>query len=166
MTANGSGDPFAVDNPRRDPQVARAGSEDILHMMSPCKGGGGMQPVADLLRRALREGDERGLTLIRSQHLPDDVMADLAKQTHQHALDNAAGDSSDGWLVFREGIGPWWCEAAGLTDDEFRRLYKLLTDVVKRLTEQRLAYRRPPTPRCSMSGVMLRDSLWASGTQA
>ena len=23
MTANGSGDPFAVDNPRRDPQVAR-----------------------------------------------------------------------------------------------------------------------------------------------
>jgi hypothetical protein len=103
-----------------------------------------MQPVTDLLRRALREGDEQGLTLIRSQHLPDDLVADLAKQTHQYALEHAAGDSSDGWLVFQDGIGPWWCEAAGLTDDESRRLYKLLTDVVKRLTEQRLAYRRPP----------------------
>ncbi len=103
-----------------------------------------MQSVADLLRRALREGDEQGRTLIRSQHLPDDVMADLAKQTHQYALEHPAGDSSDGSLVFRGGIGPWWCEEAGLTDDEFRRLYKLLTDVVKRLTEQGLAYRRPP----------------------
>src|SRR5579859_6722748 len=105
-------------------------------MMSPCKGGGGVQPVADLLRRALREGDEQGLTQIRSQHLPDDVVADLAKQIHQYALEHVAGESSDGWLVCRDGIGPWWCEAAGLTEDEFRRLYKLLTDVVKRLTEQ------------------------------
>jgi len=78
------------------------------------------------------------------QHLPDDLVDDLAKQTHQHALEYAAEDSSDGRLIFRGGIGPWWCEAAGLTDDEFRRLYKLLTDVVKRLTEQGLAYRPYP----------------------
>jgi hypothetical protein len=113
-------------------------------MMSPRKGGGGMQSVADLLRRALREGDEQGRTLVRSQHLPDDVMADLAKQTHQYALEHTAGDSSDGWLVFRAGLTPWWCEAAGLTQDEIERLYKLLTDVVKRLTEQGLAYRPHP----------------------
>ena len=116
-------------------------------MMSPCKEGGGMQPVADLLRRALREGDEQGRTQIRSHHLPDDLVADLAKQTHQHALKHAAGDSSDGWLVFRDGIEPWWRKAAGLTDDEFTQLYKLVTDVVKRLTEQGLAERRPPHSR-------------------
>jgi hypothetical protein len=103
-----------------------------------------MQSVADLLRRALREGDEQGRTLVRSQHLPDDVMADLAKQTHQYALEHAAGDSSDGWLVCRDGFGRWWCEAAGLTQDEIERLYQLLTDVVKRLTEQDLAYRPHP----------------------
>jgi hypothetical protein len=60
-------------------------------MMSPCKGGGGMQPVADLLRRALLEGDEQGRTQIRSQHLPDDVMADLAKQTHQYRSGSRGG---------------------------------------------------------------------------
>jgi hypothetical protein len=103
-----------------------------------------MQPVADLLRRALREGDERGRTLVRGQHRPEYVMADLAKQTHQYALEHAAGDSSDGWLVFRGGITSWWREAAGLTDDEIRRLYKLVTDVGKRLTEQGLAYRPYP----------------------
>lgn len=101
-----------------------------------------MQPVADLLREALREGDEDGRTQIRSQHLREDDVADLVKQTHQYALEHAAGDSSGGWLIFREGIASWWCEEAGLTDDEFGRLFKLRTDVVKLLTEQGLAERR------------------------
>lgn len=103
-----------------------------------------MQSVEDLLREALREGDEQGRTQIRSHHLRDDVVADLVEQTYQYALDHAAGGSSDGLLIFREGIAPWWREAAGLTDDEFRRLYMLRADVVKRLTEQGMAYRRNP----------------------
>jgi hypothetical protein len=103
-----------------------------------------MQPVADLLRGALRKGDEAGRTQIRSQHLPAEVLGDLAKQTHQYALEHASGDSSDGWLIFREGIAHWWCEAADLTDAEFGRLYMLRADVVKQLTEQGLACRRNP----------------------
>jgi hypothetical protein len=103
-----------------------------------------MRPVADLLREALREGDEQGRTQIRGQHLRDDVLADLAKQTHLHALKHAAEDSSDGWLIFREGIQPWWRAEAGLTQDECGRLFHLRTDVVKRLTEQGLASRRHP----------------------
>ena len=131
-----------------------------------------MQSVADLLHRALREGVELDLAQVRSHHLPDDLVADLATQTHQHALDNAEGDSSDGWLVYRDGIEPWWREEAGLDadpaddDDKFTHLYKLVTDVVKLLTDKGLAERQPPTPRCSVSGMILRDSLWASGTQA
>jgi hypothetical protein len=107
-----------------------------------------MRPVADLLREALRTGDMQGRIQIRSRHLRDDVVADLAKQTHEYALKHASEGSGDGWLIFREGIGPWWCEAADLTDDEFRRLYMLRADVVKRLTEQRLAYR--PHPRSTL----------------
>ena len=119
--------------------------ENILHMVSPCQGGGSMPPVADLLRRALQEGDEYGRTRIRSQHLSDEVFADLVKQTYQHALEYAVGEPSDEWLIFREGIAPWWREAAGLTDEESRRLLPgLRTDVVKRLADQDLAYRQPP----------------------
>jgi|ERR1039457_984773 hypothetical protein len=103
-----------------------------------------MQPVADLLRGALRRGDEQGRAQIRSQHLPHDVVADLVRQTYHYALEHAAGDSSGGWLIFREGIASWWCEEAGLTDDEFGRLFHLRTDVVKLLTEQGLAERRHP----------------------
>jgi hypothetical protein len=103
-----------------------------------------MQPVADLLREALRNGDEQGRAQIRGQHLPEDLMADLVKQTYRYALEHASGDPADGWLTFREGIEPWWREAADLTDDEFGRLFHLRTDVVRRLTEQRLAYRRHP----------------------
>jgi hypothetical protein len=104
----------------------------------------GMQPVEDLLREALRNGDEHGRAQVRGRHLPDDLMADLAEQTHLYALEHAADPTPDGWLVFRDGIGSWWCQAAGLTDEQFRRLYMLRADVVKRLTEQGLAYRRNP----------------------
>ena len=95
-----------------------------------------MQPVEDLLREALRNGDEQGRAQVRGRHLPDDLMADLAEQTHLYALEHAADPTPDGWLVFRDGIGSWWCHAAGLTDEQFRRLYMLRADVVKRLTER------------------------------
>lgn len=93
-----------------------------------------MQPVADLLPEALRNGDEQGRAQVRGRHLPDNLMADLAKQTHLFALEHAADPTPDGWLIFREGIGSWWCQAADLTDEEFRRLYMLRADVVKQLT--------------------------------
>ena len=105
-----------------------------------------MQPVADLLREALRSGDEQGRTQIRSRHLPDHVVADLAQQTYEYALEHASEGSGDGWLICRETIAPWWIEAADLTDDEFRRLYMLRADVVTRLTDQGLAHRRHPRP--------------------
>lgn len=103
-----------------------------------------MQPIADLLRDALREGDEQGRTQIRSRHLPGDIVAELAKQTYQHVLNHAAGESSDGWLIFRGGIEAWWRDEAGLTKGEFSRLFHLRTDIVKRLTEEGLACRSRP----------------------
>ena len=103
-----------------------------------------MQPIATLLRGVLRIGDEQGRAQIRSQHLPDSVVADLVKQTHEYVLTHAAEDSPDGWLIFRGGIEPWWCEAANLTKGEFGRLFHLRTDVIKLLTKQGLAYRRHP----------------------
>ena len=122
-----------------------------------------MQSVADLLHRALQIGDEGGRVQIRLQHLPDDVGADLVKQTHAYALAHVAGDSPDGWLIFREGIEPWWCDAACLSKAEFRRLFRLRTDVVKRLTDQGLASRQHP--RSTLLYVRDVGDL-SSGTQA
>lgn len=102
-----------------------------------------MRPVADLLRTALRIGDEQGRVQVKGEHLPDDVMADLVTQTHLYALEHA-DEAADGWLVFREGIASWWCQAAGLPKGDFDRLYKLRTDVVKRLEAKGLAQRRHP----------------------
>jgi hypothetical protein len=102
-----------------------------------------MRPVADLLREALRDADEQGRVQVNGGHLTDDAMADLVAQTYRYALEHA-DESSDGWLVFRGGIASWWCQEADLPIGDFDRLYKLRTDVVKRLTDQRLAYRRSP----------------------
>ena len=66
-----------------------------------------MRPLADLLHEVLQIGDVNGVTQIRRRHLPDGVMAELVKQTHEHALANAAGDGPDGWLAFPGGIEPW-----------------------------------------------------------
>ena len=103
-----------------------------------------MEPVENLLREVLRIGDERGVTQIRARHLPDAVMADLMQQTHAYALAHAAKADLHGWLIFREGIEPWWREEGGLTKGEFSRVYLLRTDVVKRLTTQGLASRHHP----------------------
>jgi hypothetical protein len=103
-----------------------------------------MRPLADLLHEVLQIGDVNGVTQIRRRHLPDAVMAELVKQTHEHALANAAGDAPDGWLAFRGGIEPWWRDAGDLTKDEFGRVFHLRTDVVEQLTTQGLAYRRHP----------------------
>lgn len=101
-----------------------------------------MTTIADLLRKALQEGDQHGRTRIRRRLLPDAVFAELVEQTHRHALEHATGDGE--WLVFSDGIAPWWQEEADLTAEESRRLLPgLRTDVVKRLTDQELAYREP-----------------------
>src|SRR5690349_1347790 len=94
---------------------------------------------------------------VRGRHLRDDLMAELAKQTHLYALEHAADPTPDGWLIFREGIASWWCQAADLTDEEFGRLYMLRTDVVQRLTEQGLAYRRHP---CASKCQRLVGWIW------
>lgn len=65
-----------------------------------------MRPVADLLRTALRIGDEQGRVQVKGEHLPDDVMADLVTQTHLYALEHA-DETVDGWLVFHESIASW-----------------------------------------------------------
>lgn len=102
-----------------------------------------MRTVALMLREVLRDADEQGRVQVSGKHLPDDVMRDLVQQTYLYALEHA-DESSDGWLVFREGIASWWCREAGLPKGDFGRLYKLRTDVVKRLEAERLAQRRNP----------------------
>jgi hypothetical protein len=102
-----------------------------------------MRQVADLLREALRRGDEQSRSQIRGRHLPERLWDDLASQTHRYALEHSE-DAGSGWLVFKEGISGWWTREGGLADGEFNRLYMLRADVVKRLTEQGLALRQSP----------------------
>jgi hypothetical protein len=102
-----------------------------------------MRPVADLLREALRHGDEQGRIQILGKHLPEGLFADLAAQTHRYALEHAE-DAGDGWLIFKEGIYGWWTREGGLADSDFSRLFHLRTDVIKRLTDQGLAKRPHP----------------------
>jgi hypothetical protein len=109
-----------------------------------------MRQITDLLREALRHGDEQGRTQIRGKHLPEDLFTDLAAHTHRHALEHAEG-GAQGWLTFKDGIEGWWTRAGGLADGEFTRLYKLRSDVVRHLTEQGLAYR--PNPRSTLLPV-------------
>jgi hypothetical protein len=102
-----------------------------------------MRPVADLLREALRHGDEQRRTQILGKHLPEGLLADLAAQTHRYALEHAE-DAGDGRLIFKEGIYGWWTGEGDLAHSEFSRLVRLRTDVVKRLTDQGLAKRPHP----------------------
>jgi hypothetical protein len=60
-----------------------------------------MRPHTDLLHEALRIGDANGATQFRRRRLPEGVMTELVRQTHEHALANAAGDAVGGWLTFR-----------------------------------------------------------------
>lgn len=52
-----------------------------------------MRPLADLLGEVLQIGDVIGVSQIRRRHLPEGIMAELVKQTHEHALANALGRS-------------------------------------------------------------------------
>jgi hypothetical protein len=112
-----------------------------------------MRQIGDLLREALRHGDEQGRTQIRSKHLPERLFTELAAQTHRYALEHAE-DAGEGWLTFKDGISGFWIRAGGLAPGEFNRLYMLRADVVKRLTEQELAYR--PNPRSTLLHVRRR----------
>jgi uncharacterized protein len=118
-----------------------------------------MQAVPDLLRRALQIGDEQGWVQVRARHLPANLVNDLVSQTHEYALAHATRESPDGWLIFRDGIEPWWSKAANLTKAEFKRLFHLRTDVVKQLTEQGLAQRRNPR---SILLYVRRDAMGSS----
>lgn len=106
-----------------------------------------MRQIADVLREVLRHGDEQGRAQVRARHLPERLLDDLARQTHLYAIEHA-GDAGEGWLVFGEGIEGWWTRAGNLADGQFKRLYMLRADVVKRLTEQGLACR--PNPRSTL----------------
>ena len=109
-----------------------------------------MRQIADLLREALRHGDEQGRTQILGKHLPAHLFADLTEQTHHYALEHAE-DAGEEWLTFKEGISGWCIRAGDLDNGEFNRLYMLRADVVKRLTEQGLACR--PNPRSTLLHV-------------
>lgn len=101
-----------------------------------------MRSAADVLRRALRAADQDGRVTVRLRHLPADDASDLVRRTYEYALGNATPDGADGWLIFPDGIRGWWSEEAEVPVAEvYRRLRPLRADVVKRLTEQGLAYR-------------------------
>jgi hypothetical protein len=97
--------------------------------------------VQDLLRQAIQAGDDQSVRQVRGHHLPKRLLADLARQTHEYAMANASADNADGWLVFADGIEPWWRSLIGA---DFARLYQLRGDVVKVLTQEGLAYRANP----------------------
>jgi hypothetical protein len=101
-----------------------------------------MRSVADVLSRALRTADQDGRVTVRLRHLPADDASDLVGLTHTYALAHATLDSADGWLIFTDGIRRWWSEEANVPVAEvYRRLRPLRADVVKRLTDEGLAYR-------------------------
>jgi hypothetical protein len=45
--------------------------------------------VTDLVRRVLQLGDEAGVRFVHPRHVPDEVMADLARQTYLDAVAQA-----------------------------------------------------------------------------
>jgi hypothetical protein len=106
-----------------------------------------MRQIADVLCEVLRHGDEQGRSQVRARHLPEQLLNDLAGQTHLYAIEHSR-DAGEGWLVFGEGIEGWWTQAGSLAEGQFKRLYMLRADVVQRLTEQGLAYR--PNPRSTL----------------
>jgi hypothetical protein len=62
--------------------------------------------IADLLREVLRMGDESGVTYVRSKHVPEETLAQLAYLTHDHALTVGREGSSAGERIYA-GIQPW-----------------------------------------------------------
>jgi hypothetical protein len=50
----------------------------------------------------------------------------LAQQTYEYAVDHASDETSDGWLIWRGGIDPWW---RGMVGDDFKRMTGLRQDV-------------------------------------
>ena len=69
-------------------------------------GGARVPSLQDLLRQAIQARDDRSVRQVRG-HLPERLLADLARQTHEYAVANATADAADGWLVFADGIEPW-----------------------------------------------------------
>jgi hypothetical protein len=97
--------------------------------------------MEDLLRQAIQIGNARPVRQVRSRHLPEHLVADLARQTREYALANVAADDHDGWLVFGSGIEPWWRSLVGT---DFACLYQLRGDIVKVLEHEGVAKRLNP----------------------
>lgn len=102
-----------------------------------------MSTVGDLVRTALRHGDEHGVHFVRRQHLPPDRFAELANLTHHHAWDHGVDDGS-GWRIYTDGINSWWSTEAGLSNEELSWLRGLRSDVVRWLANQGLVERAHP----------------------
>jgi hypothetical protein len=94
--------------------------------------------MADLLSEVLRMGDESGVRYVRRRHVPEETFATLAYLTHDHALTVGREGSSAGERIY-DGIQPWWRGEGGLSEQEAARLFKLRSDVVVWLAEQKLA---------------------------
>lgn len=107
------------------------------------RGGESMPSVADLVREALRRGDGADVRFIRHRHLPDHLFADPSEATHRHIWERSGPrEDEPGWQTYSgDGIGPWWMEAADLTEDEGYRLHQLRSDVVRQLEVEGLAAR-------------------------
>jgi hypothetical protein len=111
--------------------------------------------MADLLREVLRMGDESGVTYVRSKHVPEETLAQLAYLTHDHAVAAGRQESSAGDRIYDGGIQPWWRDEGNLSEEEAARLFHLRSDVVAWLEEQGLASR--PDPRSTLLHVWPRS---------
>lgn len=111
--------------------------------------------MADLLREVLRMGDESQVTYVRSTHIPEETLAQLAYLTHDHAVAAGREGSSAGERIYNGGIQPWWRDEGGLSEEETARLFHLRSDVVAWLEEQGLASR--PDPRSTLLHVWPRS---------
>jgi hypothetical protein len=104
-----------------------------------------MAEVAELVRRVLELGDDAGVRFVLARHVPDEVVADLARQTYLHAVAQAEDRGvGGGWLTYADGILPWWRDQAGLSKEESYRLHKFRSDLVDWLEERGAALREDP----------------------
>jgi len=115
-----------------------------------------MAEVRELIRRVLQLGDEAGVRFVLARHVPDDVMAELARHTYLHAVSHAEDrGAGSGWLTYADGILPWWRDEAELPQDESYRLHKFRSDLVDWLEERGAVLREDPrsTPLLVQPGV-------------
>lgn len=99
--------------------------------------------VGDLVRSALRDGDEHGVKYVRERHLPVERFTDLVDETYAYAWEHG-GDDGAGWRLFPGGVLPWWASECDLTSEERGRLFSLRSDVVRALSARGVVERAHP----------------------